>query len=87
MSTYNKRIEKIEEATGADSEPQFAEWIDDPWTEEQKEKMLRKYPEVKIFIKPLSKTLPHDLNHQSKAELQFAKDMASCTRRPGKEMG
>lgn len=64
MGIPNKRLEKIEQSIPPDAEPQFFAWLDNPWTEAEKEEALRKHPEQRIFIKSLSRTIPTDLMHE-----------------------
>ena len=80
MSSLKKRIETLEENAPVNQKPVFWGNGMQKWTEEQKEVMLKKYPDCTFFMIPLSPCLPYEWPRMNKADQEFTKDMASLVR-------
>lgn len=59
--SYTARLEKLDKlarVNDQNSPPIFIHWLGHPWTEEEKSKAIRKYPDQPMFWKSLSATVP-----------------------------
>lgn len=77
MKSVLKRLEELEKNRPATQEPQFICWGGQEWTKEEEEMMKRKYPNIKIFWKPLTKTLPYGWQRMDKKSIELFNDLAS----------
>ncbi len=77
MKSAIKRQEELEKSRPGKKETQFVCWAGQKWTQKEKEMMKCKYPDVKLFWKPPTKTLPHGWQRMDKKSLELLNDLIS----------
>lgn len=77
MKSHKKRLEKIERKGRFDKDGSviFYDRIGHEWTEQEKQWIRSRHPTCRVFIKPLSKTMPYGYERQGKEAVALYKDL------------